>query len=417
MTRTNQAKIDASALARLFALAGATFVYVTFEVFPVGLLHDIADSFDVTAGQVGLLVSGYALASRVPRCTALVASLALLVAAEVLTVASTTFAMVASTTFAMVAASRFLAALTHGVVWSLVAPAAATLVPRERVGTATAVVFGGASLALILGSPGTTFIGGLIGWRATALVLTIATVAVTIAVFFALRTPTTTGPALRTVPENTAQQQATVRQTRGSVDWRAVLTLCGVSILLVTAHFISYTYFALIITEITGTARAVVMFLAVFGVAGAAGTFLIGRYLDIAARRAEIVTMTLFAAALVTLSPTLLPVPSVISYAGAAVAVTVWGLSFAATGPIFQTGILRIAAGDPDRASSVYVTGVQIGIASGSALGALLVSLSTVWLLPVSTLLAIAVLLLIVRSRPTRATTPRAGSNPNTGSP
>lgn len=420
MTSTNQAKIGASALARLFALAGATFVFVTFEVFPVGLLRDIADSLDVTAGQVGLLVSGYAiiaalatiptvaLATRVPRRTALVTSLVFLVAAEVLTVASTTFATVA--------ASRFLAALTHGVVWSLVAPAAATLVPRERVGTATAVVFGGASLALILGSPGTTFIGGLIGWRATALVLTIATVAVTIAVFFALRTPAATGPASRTAPETTAQQQGTVRQTRGSVDWQAVLTLCGVSILLVTAHFISYTYFALIITEITGTARAVVVFLAIFGAAGAAGTFLVGRYLDIAARRAEVVTMTLFAAALAALSLSLLPAPPVISYAGATIAVAVWGLAFAATGPIFQTGILRIAAEDPDRASSVYVTGVQIGIASGSALGALLVSLSTVWLLPVSTLLAIAVLFLLLRIRPTRATARRASSSPKAGS-
>jgi Arabinose efflux permease len=241
-------------------------------------------------------------------------------------------------------------------------------------------------------------------------VLTIATVAVTVAVFLALRTPETAGPASRRVPDNTAQQQGSMGQARGRVDWRAVLTLCGVSVLLVTAHFISYTYFALVITEVTGTSSAMVMFLAIFGVTGAAGTCLIGRYLDIGPRRAEIVTMTVFGAALATLSLTLLPVPSVISYAGATVAVAAWGLAFAATGPIFQTGILRIAPSDADRASSVYVTGVQIGIASGSALGALLISLSTMWLPPVSTLLAIVVLLLLVRSRPTQATTRRARS-------
>lgn len=191
---TIQAKISVSTAARLMALAGATFVYVTFEVFPVGLIQDIAYSIDVTASQVGLLVSGYAmvaatatiptvaLASRVSRRTALVVSLLLLVVAEVLTVASTTFAMLA--------VGRFIAALTHGVVWSLVVPSAATLVPRARVGTATAVVFGGASLALILGSPVTTFVGSHIGWRTTALLLALVTVASTIAVFWALRTTT-----------------------------------------------------------------------------------------------------------------------------------------------------------------------------------------------------------------------------------
>lgn len=192
MTSTSvQAKISNRTTARLIALAGATFVYVTFEVFPVGLIQNIAAGVDVTTGKVGLLVSGYAivaalatiptvaLASRVSRRTALVVSLLFLVVAEVLTFVSTTFIMLAF--------SRFIAALTHGVVWSLVAPAAAALVPRERVGTATAVVFGGASLALILGSPGTTFIGGHIGWRVTAGVLTIATLAVTLAVFWALR--------------------------------------------------------------------------------------------------------------------------------------------------------------------------------------------------------------------------------------
>lgn len=46
---TIQAKISVSTAARLMALAGATFVYVTFEVFPVGLIQDIAYSIDVTA--------------------------------------------------------------------------------------------------------------------------------------------------------------------------------------------------------------------------------------------------------------------------------------------------------------------------------------------------------------------------------
>lgn len=54
---------------------------------------------------------------------------------------------------------------------------------------------------------------------------------------------------------------------REAVRRRAIFVLCGISILLVTAHFNTYTYFAIIITEITGQASAVVVFLTLFGIA------------------------------------------------------------------------------------------------------------------------------------------------------
>ena len=372
-------------------------MYVTFEVFPVGLIRDIAADVDAGEGQVGLLVSGYAvvaavatiptvaLTSRMSRRQALVGALLFLVAAELLTAVSTSFAMLA--------VSRFIAALTHGVVWSLVAPAAATLVPRERVGTATAVVFGGASLALVLGSPGTTFVGGLIGWRETAVVLTGATVLVTGAV---LR-------SLRSAREEPSAPPADVRSSRAGVRWRAVVLLCGISVLLVTAHFISYTYIAVIVTEVTGTAGLVVAVLTLFGLAGAVGTVIIGRLIDHGARRAELVTMSSFAAGLLNLALATLPLSPGLRNAGVFVAVAVWGIAFAATGPVFQTGVMRIADGDADRASSVYVTGVQVGIAAGSAVGATVLARSVAWLPVVSAVLALVVLALVVVCRPTSA--------------
>ncbi|MGP5930432.1 MFS transporter [Corynebacterium glyciniphilum] len=394
---TGHARVNATTMAKLIALAAATFVYVTFEVFPVGLIRDIADGVNVSEGQVGLLVSGYAivaacatiptvaLASRVSRRAALVVALVCLVIAETLTVASTSFAMLA--------VSRLIAALTHGVVWSLVAPAAATLVPRERVGTATAVVFGGASLALIFGSPGTTFIGGLIGWRATALLLTGVTIAVTVAVFY----------SLRSVGEGVAVSHGDAGTSRTEVNWRAVLVLCGISILLVTAHFISYTYIAVIVTEVTGAAGLVVAILTLFGLAGAVGTVLIGRVIERGARRVEVITMSTFAGGLVFLALAMLPLSTGLQYTGVFVAAAVWGLAFAATGPVFQTGVMRIAEGDADRASSVYVTSVQVGIAAGSALGAPILAQSVVWLPQVSAMVALVVLVLVVGCRPTSA--------------
>ncbi|WP_128428347.1 MFS transporter [Streptomyces cyaneus] len=409
------ARIDAPTAARLAVLAAATFVYVTFEVFPVGLIHDIAADLDVGAGRVGLLISGYAvvaavvtiptvaLAARVSRGTALVVSLLVLVVAELLAAAATGFAMMA--------VSRVAAALTHGVLWSLIAPAAATLVPRERVGTATAVVFGGSSLAAIVGSPGTTFVGEFIGWRATALLLAAATVAVTLALVWALRPRPTTNASLHdgpagappgTVDRSAAERSPVDRSAadRSVVDWSAVLTLCAVAVVLVVAHFLSYTYFAVIVTDVTGGSGAVVVLLAVFGGAGAVGTYLIGRHNDSSPQRSAVVTMAAFAAGVGLLALAFAPVPTAVRCAVAAVAVAVWGGAFAAAGPVFQTGVMRLAGADADRASSVYVTGFQIGIAGGSALGAMLLG-QPVGLLPlVSAVLATAVLVAVLIRRP-----------------
>ncbi|MBF9067498.1 MFS transporter [Streptacidiphilus fuscans] len=390
--------IEPGAAARLAVLASATFVYVTFEVFPVGLIQSIAGSLDVSVGRVGLLISGYAvvaavatvptvaLASWVSRRVALVASLLVLVVAEVLTAVSTNYPTMV--------ASRVAAALTHGVLWSLVAPAAATLVPRQRMGTATAAVFGGATLAAIVGSPGSTLVGELIGWRATALVLAAATVVVSLGLVWALRTPGRSRQAAATVPDDRAVDGQ-------GANWPRVVLLCVVAVVLVTAHFLSYTYFAVLVTRVTGTSGAVVGLLVVFGCAGAVGTWMVGRHNDTAPQRTATVTIAVFAAGvgLLALASTLHG-GAAVELAAIAAAVALWGGAFAAAGPVFQTGVMRLAGKDADRASSIYVTGFQIGIAGGSALGAALLDRSTVWLPVTSTALVAIVLVAVLAWRP-----------------
>ncbi|MET9817865.1 MULTISPECIES: MFS transporter [unclassified Streptomyces] len=402
-TAVARERIDAPTAARLAVLASATFVYVTFEVFPVGLIQDIARDLDVSAGRVGLLISGYAvvaavvtvptvaLASRVSRGTALVVSLLVLVVAELLAAAATSFSMMV--------VSRVAAALTHGVLWSLIAPAAATLVPRERVGTATAAVFGGSTLAAILGSPGTTFIGELIGWRATALVLAAATVAVTLGLVWALGLRRDPRPPVAGEPRGPAVPEP----GRPAVPWPRVLTLCAVAVVLITAHFLSYTYFAVLVADLTGTSAAVVVLLAVFGAAGAVGTFLVGRHNDTAPQRTAAVTIAVFAVGIGLLALASALDGTTTRGAAAAVAVALWGGAFAAAGPVFQTGVMRLAGEDADRASSVYVTGFQIGIAGGSALGAALLAHSSLWLPVTSTALVALVLAVVLVRRPVPA--------------
>lgn len=361
--------LDAPTVVRLVILACATFIYVTFEVFPVGLISEIAQDLRQPESRIGLLVSGYAvvaaivtipsvaLATRISRGSALVWSLVVLVIAELLTFFAANYPMMV--------ASRVVAALTHGVLWSLVAPAAAALVPPRKVGAATAIVFGGPALAAILGSPGATLIGGLVGWRNTALILSAATVAITVGVAWAVRPR----PASHESADRVGDVGHAGEPGQARARWNVVAALCALTLVLVSAHFVSFTYFALIVDHVTRSG-ATVLFLTVFGVAGAVGTVLVGRYTDRSPRSTAIVTFAVFVTGTVLLVISEAASPAGARYTILVFAVVAWGAAYAAIGPILQSEVIRASAADADRASSVYVTCYQVGIAAGSAVGA-----------------------------------------------
>ena len=67
--------------------------------------------------------------------------------------------------FAVLAGGRVLCALTHGLMWSVIAPIGARLVPATHAGRATTAVYVGTSLALVVGNPLTAAMSELWGWR------------------------------------------------------------------------------------------------------------------------------------------------------------------------------------------------------------------------------------------------------------
>lgn len=390
---------------RLVLLACATFVNVTFEMLPVGLISDLAGDLHVSESRIGLLVSGYAivsaivtipsvaLASRISRGSALTLSLIALILAEMLTCVAVDYPMMV--------VGRLIAALTHGLLWSLVTPAAAALVPPRKVGVATAIVFGGPSMAAVVGSPGTTYLGELIGWRLTTLVLAVITALVTVGVVWAVRFATSSAPQI---------DDATI-SAPGAIPaiparWLAVTMFCGLTLVLVTAHFVSFTYFALIVGHAVQSGGAVVLFLAFFGVAGALGTYLIGHYSDDTPHRAAVVTLAAFLAGAVILTLGDLAAPTAIRCGFLFVAVVAWGGAYAAAGPVLQSGIIRVAGDQQDRASSIYVACYQVGIAGGAGIGAAVLGHSVTWLPWITATLGLALLGFVLRRKAAAAFSP-----------
>ncbi|SDE70701.1 Predicted arabinose efflux permease, MFS family [Mycolicibacterium neoaurum] len=343
--------------AQLTVLAAAAFVYVTAEILPVGALPAIAADLDIAPATVGTLLAGYALIAAVatlplvrwtarwPRRRALLLTLVCLTVSQVLSVLAPNFAVLS--------VARVLCALTHGLMWSVLAPIAVRLVPPGHGGRATTAVYAGTALALVAGNPMTALLSQAWGWRTAAAAVMVAAAAVTLAARLLLPVlpATTTGPTGR------------VSRRRWHRN-RALATLCGLTLVGVSAHFMSYTYIAVVIGEVTGTATAPV--LAGFGVAGLVAMAVFARPLD---RWPRPVLMTALAGLVAAFAGLAFVAGGDPRPVLGVVGMLAWGSMSTALPPMLQSAAITSAPEDPDGASGLYVAMFQAGIVTGALAG------------------------------------------------
>ncbi|WET76777.1 MFS transporter [Amycolatopsis sp. QT-25] len=346
--------------AALGVLSAACFVSVTSENLPVALLPRLASGLGVSGSAIGLLLTGYALVvavsvvplvaltSRWDRRAAALGTIAAIAVSNVL------LAVAPDYTVAVLA--RVVSAVGHGVFWSVVAPMAARLLGPERSGRATAVVFAGNSLAFLLGLPLSSWLGALIGWRAT--VLAVAGGAVLSAVLIRL----TIDPQ---PPERSARRPGPRSVWHVATD-RSLVPINVTTLVLVSGHFAAFTYITEIIAEyvhLTGSATASLLF--AHGVAGVLGLVLIGGQVDRRPRGTALLVTGGIAACML-----LLFVAGSSALAG--FAVVLWAAPAGGMAVVLQSAVLRVVgdtAGQADLASAVYIVAFQIGIALGAGIG------------------------------------------------
>ncbi len=153
----------------LWSLSMAYFVMGTSSIAVVGLVNNMAADLQVSKPDVAVLITVFALtfalaapllqvaAGSLPRRSLLLGGLVVM--------ASGCLLSALAPSYGGVVAARVLMALGAAAVGPVASGLGAGLVPPERQGHALAVVFGGMTLASVLGLPLTAWLGAQLGWR------------------------------------------------------------------------------------------------------------------------------------------------------------------------------------------------------------------------------------------------------------
>lgn len=380
--------------AQLAVLAAAAFTYVTAEILPVGALPAIARDLHVSLFAVGTLLTWYAFVAALttfplvrwtahwPRRRALMLSLTCLTASQVISALSPNLAVLAT--------GRVLCAITHGLLWAVIAPIATRLVPPSHAGRATMSIYVGTSLALVVGSPLTAALSLMWGWRLAVVCVTVAAAVVTVAARVML-------PEMVLTSDQLAHVGPRSRHHRNP----RLIMVSVLAMIAVTGHFVSYTFIVELIRNVVGVRGPnLAWVLAAYGLAGLLSLPLVARPLDHRPKGAIILCMTGLTAAFVVL--TALAVGGRTGVATALIgtaAIVLWGAMATAVSPMMQSAAMRNGVDDPDGASGLYVTAFQVGIMAGSLVGGLLYERSVTLMLTASAALMAVALVGIAANR------------------
>jgi predicted MFS family arabinose efflux permease len=340
----------------LLALAMTGFICIVTETLPAGLLPLISDGLAISPSMAGQMVTAYALGSVLAVIPMTIATrgwrrrnVLLLTIVGFLLFNSIT---ALSSHYGVTLVARFFAGVAAGLAWSLLAGYARRMVAPHQQGKALALAMVGTPIALSLGVPLGTWLGGLVGWRTTFGLM--SAVSLILIAWVLVKVP------------DYAPQPAHQRLSLGKVlTTPGVRPVLAVVISWMLAHNILYTYIAPFVAP-AGLAERVDLVLLVFGIAALAGIWLTARLVEPLLRNTVLASLASFA--LISLVFGLLGTMPQVIYLG----VAVWGLSFGGAATLLQTALADAAGEGADVALSLNVVAWNSAIAGSGVVGGVL---------------------------------------------
>jgi len=256
----------------LLALAAGTFAIGTGEFGTNGIIEIYAADLHTSLASATWAVTAYALgvvlgspaitiaAARLNRKTLLLGLIGLFVAGNL--------ASALSASMGMLIAARFVTGTVQGAYFGAGAVVASSIYGPGKGGKAFATVMAGLTIATILGSPGGTVVGQVLGWQWMYVIVA----AIGLLAGFAL---------LVWVPDTDELSGSSVATEIRALARPMVWAMFAVAALGISSIFAIYTFIAPIVTDAAAASTALIpVALAVFGLGMAVGNLAGGRLAD-----------------------------------------------------------------------------------------------------------------------------------------
>lgn len=342
--------------ASVYLLAATIFAVTTSEFMVAGMMPTLAEAFSVSIGEIGYLISLFALGMAIggPLVTALLLALRTpnkqaLLWMLVLFLAGSVLAALAPS-YSVMAVARVVQGVSSAACFGISMTICAELVRPEMRGRAVSFVLAGLMLSPVVGVPLTALINQTLGWQASF--WSIVGLAVLSVVVVTTAVPTSKRGSV-------VDLAAGLSDLKSGRLWAAYTT----SGLVIGATFAAFSYFSAIFTEITGfTQSAIPALLAAYGVANVVGNLVVGQFADRFTIPVLIGGLILLAVALATFAFFASnPVISVVSF-------IMIGLTGVSLNPAMVTRVMRTAHPGP-LVNSMHASMITAGLALGTWAG------------------------------------------------
>ncbi|MDY0885192.1 MFS transporter [Dongia soli] len=355
----NTPRADIAAWAAVLSIAVGSFVMVTTEFLPIGLLTDIAAGLRVSDGTAGLMVTMPAAAAAIAAPTLIMLSGGLdrryvLWALMGLLIVSNSVAALAPS-FPVLLIGRVLLGICVGGFWSFATNIGRRLVPEVAGSRAVALVLAGISVGTVCGVPAGALIGDLFGWRA-AFGLTAGFTALVLLSQILL------------LPPLPAQQAVGLRHLFAPLRWPMARIGYLVCIFLFIGQFAAYTYLKPLLQQVIGLAPDyIALLLLVYGLTGIVATF-IGERATARSLGGAMIGITVILGLTVIAAPHATEGQLLIT-----ALVGLWGFAFGAIPVAITNWMFKAVPDNPEAGQGLLVSVVQVALSSGALVGGLLV--------------------------------------------
>lgn len=345
----------------IYILTIGVFGILNTEMGVIGLLPSIADHFNVSVSQAGLLVSIFALGvavsgpilpllfSGINRKKVMLLVLGIFLLGNIVSFFASNFTILLI--------SRIIPAFFHPVYCSLAFTVAASSVSKEEAPKAVSKVFIGVSAGMVAGVPIASFIESTVSYEMAM-------------AFFAIVNATVFIATLIFVPSMPVEERLSygtqLSVLKKPIIWISIMTV----ILLNSSVFGVYSYLAEYLKTVTNMApNTISLTLFIFGGANVIGNIVAGKLLTHSATKS------------VLSFPLLLSAVYIILYFAGQFAVPmtiitlIWGiLAGGITANINQYLIASSAPEAPDFANGLFLSSANVGVTFGAAAGGLFIS-------------------------------------------